>query len=640
MQSLTRSKRLRYAIAVMAVALTLLLTLWLWPVLGQAPLALFLAAVILVGWYCGAGAGLLAIILSVLVGSFLLPPHQTLSVELNDIAVLALFTSIALLLNHLILRHKRSQLALSESEERYRSLFENANDIIYTHDLAGNYTSLNEAGEKITGYTRDEALRMNADQVIAPEYLDLARRMIARKLNGEKLTVYELEIITKDGRRVALEVSSQLIYKDGSPIGVQGIARDITQRKREEEVRKQLLTREQAARAEAETANRTKDEFLATLSHELRTPLTSILGWTRMLSAGGLDENKRDLALETIARNAKAQAQLIDDLLDVSRIITGKLRLDVHPFELLPIIEAAVDSVRPAAEAKGIRLQVVLDPRAGLISGDPNRLQQVVWNLLSNAIKFTSKGGRVQVRLERVNSHVEIIVSDTGQGISPELLPFIFDRFRQADGSTSRTHGGLGLGLAIVRHLVELHGGTVQAKSLGEGQGATFTVKLPLMIARDKGFLARDGERRHPTAEGGSLLPCPPVLDGLRVLVVDDEADARSLVTTILEQCGAEVMTAASAFEALELLEKSRPDVLVSDIGMPEMDGYALIRKVRALPAERGGRTPAVALTAYARTEDRVRILSTGYQMHVAKPVEPTELAAAVASLAGRIGQV
>ena len=388
--------------------------------------------------------------------------------------------------------------------------------------------------------------------------------------------------------------------------------------------------------SEAEQVSRLKDEFLATISHELRTPLTAIIGWSSMLRSGRLDETASTSALETIERNAKAQQQLIEDLMDVSRIITGNLRLDVQGIELSQIVKAAVESVRPAADAKGIRLEVILDPQAGPVPGDSTRLQQVVWNLLSNAIKFTPKGGRVQLRLQRVSSHVELIVSDTGQGIDQEFLPYVFDRFRQADGTTTRTHGGLGLGLSIVRHLVELHGGSVRVDSPGSGKGATFTVQFPLMIIHKE--LSSENTRLATSDSVASTLETPG-LDGLRVLVVDDEPDARDMLTTILQQYGAEVTAVATTFEALLALERTNPDVLVSDIGMPEEDGYTLIRKIRALPAERGGRVPAAALTAYAGSADRKRALLSGFQVHLPKPIDSTELAAVVASLAGRVGR-
>ncbi|HJU06001.1 MAG TPA: response regulator [Nitrospiraceae bacterium] len=388
--------------------------------------------------------------------------------------------------------------------------------------------------------------------------------------------------------------------------------------------------------SEAQDANRIKDEFLATVSHELRTPLTAILGWAQMLHGGKLDDATKQRALNSIERNAKSQAHLIEDLLDISRIITGKLRLDVRSVDLAPIIEAAIDGVRPAADAKGIRLQKVLDVKAGLISGDPDRLQQVLWNLLSNSIKFTPRGGRVQVCLERRDSQAQITVNDTGQGINAEFLPYMFDLFRQADSTITRQHGGLGLGLAIVRHVVEMHGGTVRADSSGEGHGATFTVTFPLIGLRPLDESATDPQPHNTVVGNGLSFDCAPALKGLHVLVVDDEPETRDLLVAVLSKCGAEVKASASAQDALEALREWRADVLVSDIGMPGEDGYDLIRKVRAMEPDRGGRIPAVALTAYARVEDRLRALSAGFQMHVSKPVEPIELAAVVASFAWR----
>ncbi len=414
------------------------------------------------------------------------------------------------------------------------------------------------------------------------------------------------------------------------------LAKEIQQRQRAEEERAQLLVQEQKARTEAENLNRLKDEFLSTVSHELRTPLNAILGWSHILRTNRVDEATTTRALETIERNARSQAQLIDDLLDISRIITGKIRLNVQTVELLPIIEASINTVQPAADAKSIRLQSVVDPAAGPVLGDSERLQQIVWNLLSNAVKFTPKYGRIQVCLQRINSHVEIIVTDTGQGISAKFLPYVFERFLQADSSITRSFGGLGIGLAIVRQLTELHGGTVHADSPGEGQGATFTVKLPLTAIGPK---ATELERVHPAVGDSIPFECSPRLDGLRILIVDDEADIRDLLTYTLEVCEAEVVTAASADEAISALrESSAPmDILISDIGMPDEDGYALLRRIRALAPENGGRIPAIALTAYARTQDRRAALLAGFQSHVAKPVEPTELIAVIANLAGRI---
>jgi signal transduction histidine kinase len=387
------------------------------------------------------------------------------------------------------------------------------------------------------------------------------------------------------------------------------------------------------ARDTAEAANRAKDEFLAIVSHELRTPLTPIVAWTRLLKGGGLDEPTSKRALDVIERNARAQTQLVEDLLDVSRIVTGKVRLDVQLVDLRRLADAAVDATRPAADAKGIRLQLVLDPRTGAVSGDPQRLQQVIWNLLSNAVKFTPRGGRVQIELRRVESHVELAVSDTGQGIKPEFLPFVFDRFRQADSSSTRPHGGLGIGLAIVRQIVELHGGRVRVESAGEGQGAVFTVELPAAVVR-----TMPGERLHPAAATPVPFTPSPVLRGLRVLLVDDEEDTLETLAIMLRSCGAEVRTAESTPTALDALKAWRPNAIVSDIGMPDEDGYALIARVRALSGAEGGHTPAIALTAYARTEDRVRALSAGFQMHVAKPIEPAELVATIAAVAGWSG--
>jgi signal transduction histidine kinase/ActR/RegA family two-component response regulator len=398
----------------------------------------------------------------------------------------------------------------------------------------------------------------------------------------------------------------------------------------------------EAARSAAEAANRIKDEFLAVLSHELRSPLNPILGWTKLLRSRKFDEKATDRALETIERNAKLQTQLIEDLLDVSRILRGKLVLNVCPVNLVTTIEAALETVRLAAQAKEIQIQTLLAPNVGLVSGDSNRLQQVVWNLLSNAVKFTPAGGRVEVRLEKVGEglkvsrlqvegsttnvqpstqYAQIQVSDTGKGITPEFLPHVFEYFRQENSTTTRQFGGLGLGLAIVRYLTELHGGSVLAESPGEGLGATFTVRLPLRVA--DGVATQDEAQPDGSAN----------LSGLRVLVVDDEADIRELVAFILEQSGAEVTVTTSAEEALIALNQSVPDVLLSDIGMPEVDGYMLMRQVRALSPERGGRLPAIAFTAYAGEYNQQQALAAGFQLHISKPVEPEKLVSAIASL-------
>jgi signal transduction histidine kinase/CheY-like chemotaxis protein len=404
-----------------------------------------------------------------------------------------------------------------------------------------------------------------------------------------------------------------------------------------EETKRMLAEREawveveRAARADLARVSRLKDEFLATLSHELRTPLTAMLGWAKVLLLKSDDPATRERGLQAISRNAAAQAKLIEDLLDMSRIISGKVRLDVQPTDLAHVAEMAVDAARPSAEAKQIRLHTVLDPSAGPVSGDPNRLQQVLWNLLSNAIKFTPKGGKVEVVLQRVDSHLELSVSDSGVGIAADFLPSVFDRFRQADSSTTRRHAGLGLGLSIVKQLVELHGGTVAATSPGVDRGATFTVKLPLTALRPR------AEQAHPAA-ASALPPAMPSVDlsGLRILVVEDDADARELVTHLLRESGAQVDVATSAAEALQAVQRARPDLLLSDIGMPDRDGYELIADIRRLDARQGGTIPAIALTAFARSEDRTRAMLAGYQVHVVKPIEPGELLATVASLVGR----
>jgi signal transduction histidine kinase/CheY-like chemotaxis protein len=394
-----------------------------------------------------------------------------------------------------------------------------------------------------------------------------------------------------------------------------------------------LLDAERAARAEAERASRVKDDFLATLSHELRTPLNAILGWAQLLRAKEVADADIAEGLDVIERNTRVQTQLIEDLLDMSRIVSGKIRLDVQQVDVQDVVKAAVASVRHSADAKNIRMQVVLDPLAGPVRGDPARLQQCVWNLLSNAVKFTPKGGKIQVTLERVNSHLEVCVIDNGQGIRPDFLPHLFERFRQSDASTTRHHGGLGLGLSIVKQLVELHGGSIRAKSPGQGMGSTFCMELPLIVVHS---VDEEKPRTHPRAPTNEVQSDYPSLAGVIVLAVDDEPDARQLIKRVLEQCGAQVVVAGSSREAMQVLTETRPHMIISDIGMPDEDGYTFIRKVRALSDKDGGNIPAAALTAFARAEDRTRALRAGFQTHVAKPVEPTELTAVVASLTSR----
>jgi PAS domain S-box-containing protein len=699
-----------------------------------------------------------------------------------------------------ITERQRAEAAQGAAEARYRSLFDNANDLIYTHDLQGNFQTVNEMSERITGYSHEEAMRMNIGQIIAPEYLPGVLQRVMEQVQGKVFkTPLELEIVCKDGSRMALEINTMVLVENGMPIGMQGIARDITQRKqadliqarlnrqaalraevsaaltdeshtlpqmlqqcaesvvehldaafariwllneteqvlelqasaglyshlngpharvpvgkfkigliaeekaphltndvlndprvgdkewaaregmvafagyplmdgdnllgvmamfsrqkleadalnalalvsdvlvhgiqrkRAEDERTMLLTREHDARMAAEDASRLKDDFLAMISHELRAPLTAILGWAQMLRSGTLDRASAERALTTIERNAKSQAHLVGDLLDASRIATGKLSLESKPVELMSVVDAAVDAVRPSVEAKSLRMQIVMEPWVGPFNGDPERLKQVVWNLLSNAIKFTPAGGLIEVRLERLEQKALLIVSDTGQGIDPEFLPHIFDRFRQADSSTKRQQGGLGLGLAIVKHIVELHGGAIYAYSRGEGQGSDFMITLPLAVQTvesKEGELWPESLPESVTRSGN--------LRGVKVLVVDDERDTREVLSVMLNRYGTEVRSAGSVREALEVLSVWKPDLVVSDIGMPDEDGYVMIRKLRALPADQGGELPAVALTAFASPADREKALASGFQRHLAKPVEPVELAKIVARVLGR----
>jgi signal transduction histidine kinase/DNA-binding response OmpR family regulator len=455
------------------------------------------------------------------------------------------------------------------------------------------------------------------------------------KLNGSDFNEADERLAVTLATQVAIAYENATLYSDVQR-HASALQAEVVERKQAEEQRAEMLVREQAARAEAEQANRTKDEFLATLSHELRTPLTAILGWSHLVRTGKLESNQLARALETIERNARSQSQLIDDLLDVSRIITGKLQIDPVLVDLCSVIEAAIEGVRPSCEAKGIRIESSSSPDACMVRGDANRLQQVFWNLLSNAVKFTPEHGKVEVVVKRAGSSVNVSVSDTGIGINPEFLPFIFDRFRQADGSTTRVHGGLGLGLSIVKHLVQLHRGKVKVESEGKNQGTTFTIELPLApIATHE---SPNGSSKEKSPHDVNLAPpgFSRILDRLRILVVDDEPDSRELIKAILIGCGGEVTCCESVAEAMKAIRDWKPDLLVSDIGMPNEDGYSLINKVRNLRSKRARQLPAVALTAYATKEDKSRALNHGYQMHVAKPIEPETLVMSIASAIGR----
>lgn len=517
------------------------------------------------------------------------------------------------------------------SDRFLAGLLQQAQEAILPLDDEGRILTLNEVAASLFGVSEDTVAARPLEVLFDQESQTAIAPLLAMVRGGSAEVKREFSLARRDGKRVAVELSIAPVRDEsGQRIGFLAIARDITERQRAEAERTALLARERKAREEAETASRAKDEFVATMSHELRTPLNAMLGWTRLLRMGALDEAATARALEAVERNALAQSRLIEDLLDVSRIITGKLRLNVQSVELQPVIEAAADSIRPAAEAKNIRLQLILDSGAGPVLGDPQRLQQIFWNLVSNAVKFTPKGGRVRVTLERINSHLEVTVSDTGQGITPEFLPFVFDRFRQADGSTTRSHGGLGLGLAIVRHLVESHGGQVSVDSKGEGQGAVFTVKLPLLGTRAD--IVSTPDRVHSATRDAIPFELCEALSSLRLLLVDDDPDTLEILQILLRGCGAEVQVASSAREALLKLAQWSPDLLLSDVGMPGEDGYFLLTQARELDASRGRWTPAIALTAFARPEDRVRLLSAGFQAHLAKPVEPADLIATIVS--------
>jgi signal transduction histidine kinase len=455
---------------------------------------------------------------------------------------------------------------------------------------------------------------------------------LINKINAEDFTEADERLAATLATQVAVAYDNAMLYSAAQRHASE-LQLEIAERKQAEEERAHLLVREQAARAEAEQANRTKDEFLATLSHELRTPLSAILGWSHLVRSGKLDESQMSRALETIERNARSQSQLIDDLLDVSRIITGKLQIDARPVDLNAVIEAAIDAVRPAFEAKTIQFESAIEAEAGFVAGDTNRLQQIFWNLFSNAVKFTPEQGKVCVEAIRTPTGVRISVTDSGVGITPEFLPYIFDRFRQADGSTTRVHGGLGLGLSIVKHLVNLHQGNIEVQSGGKNKGACFTITLPL--ASTDSAAPENSAKTEPESNG---LPASysKALTGLRILVVDDEVDSRDLVSAILTRCGSVVNCCESTVEALKVIRDWKPDLLVSDIGMPNDDGYALIERVRNMKSKRARQTPAVALTAYVTNEDRERALAAGFQLHVSKPIEPANLVMLIAEVVGR----
>ena len=695
MLHLTRSRFKRYGVAILAVLVALLLTQLLWHLHKMTIYPLFLAAVMVSAWYGGLEPGLLATVMSALVCAyFYLPPLYSLAVSGSNKVGLVQFLLVALAISFLngalhsarrlaeinareaqrnYEQLRQSQESLRQSEERYRLFVEGAREYaIFMLDMNGNIVSWNMGAERILGYQEAEIIGQPFEVIFTPESVESGLpQQVLSMAEAEGFSRENRWHVRKDGTHFWAYCAIALLQdEDGNRRGFSKIMQDISERRQAEEEREQLLRREQAARAIAEAANRSKDDFLAIVSHELRTPMTAIAGWASMLQTGQLDEERAALAIETIERNANLQMQLIEDLLDVSRIVRGELSLNFGSVDLVAVITAAIEILQSAADAKAIDLRfTILDDRPESIAtqeidnnpnfilwGDSDRLQQVVLNLLSNAIKFTPNGGQVELELSAVTSDnrensnqlpitnyqfpitnsAQITVSDTGKGISSDFLPYVFDRFRQADSTSTRSNKGLGLGLAIARHLVELHGGTITAESPGIGQGATFTVNLPFRSEPS----SQDTQATNANPMHAVELDNPTRLDGLRVLVVDDETDAREWIRTVLQDSGAEVILAASVGEALEALQQSRPDVLVSDIGMPGEDGYALMRKIREMESVSGVSIPAVALTGYARVEDYREALAAGFQLHVAKPVRPAELIAVVASLGKMSGKL
>ena len=568
-----------------------------------------------------------------------------------------------------ITERKRAEAEAEEAHQRLTSHVENSPLAVIEWDSDFRVSRWSESAERLFGWAPEEVIGKHVGDwhFVFDEDVDAVEQVTNRqRLGAEFLGVQRNRNYTRDGSVLYCEWYNSVLHNEsGQLISVLSLVLDVTARKLAAEERAQSLVREREARRQAEEADRLKDEFLATLSHELRTPLTSVLGWATLLRTGEVEEAHIPRAIETIERNARSQARLIDDLLDVSRIITGNLRLDLRPINLAPIVEAAIHALRPTAEAKNIQLKMEFDSGSCLVKGDPNRLRQVIWNLLMNGIKFTPRDGSVSTRLGCVvqdrtsvvsnstgivqhepairnpqseilpdpSSYVRLTVSDTGEGIAESFLPFVFDRFRQAEGSISRKQGGLGLGLAVARHLVELHGGNIRAESGGPQQGSTFIVDLPL--ADERRDPARRQEREREIERRGAVRNVAR-LEGIRVLLVEDDEDSRKLLGLMLKKQGAEVTSASSSAEALSAFGQILPDVVLSDIGMADEDGYELMRKVRALPAEGGGLTPAIALTGYATRKDRERALSAGYQLHLAKPVEPADLVAAIARLSPR----
>ena len=534
----------------------------------------------------------------------------------------------------LIFRDVTERRKADSAQALLAGIVQTSDDAIIGESLDGTIRSWNEGAARLFDYSEEEVVGKSIKLIVPPERLGEEQKILETLGRGERIEHFETVRIRRDGKRIPISLSiSPIKTRTGEIIGASKIARDITHQKLIEKEQERLLIREQHLRTEAQTASKLKDEFLATVSHELRTPLNAILGWGTMLKQRQVTPETLKSGIEAIERNARFQAQLIEDLLDVSRIISGKMKLNIKPIEVTPIINSVLESLRPAAEAKQIHLEMIVDPLADHLRADEARLQQIIWNLLSNSVKFTGKGGHIQIRIGRIDSATEIIVTDNGQGISPEFLPYVFDRFQQADASTTRQHGGLGLGLAISRHLVELHGGTIEVHSPGIDKGSTFKFRLPGAIIEPQASLESTGSSTEDLTR--RTVAGSPDLSNIKVLAIDDAADARQLLSAVLEQFGAIVLTASSAKEGLEFLTAWKPDVVVCDIGMPQQDGYNFIAEVRKLSPENGGNIPAIALTAYVRIEDRMRALAAGYQMFVPKPVEAAELASLIQAVIG-----
>ncbi len=514
-------------------------------------------------------------------------------------------------------------MGMSEADKRLAAIVDSSDDAIISKDLDGIVITWNRAAQQMFGYSAEEMIGTSIRRIIPADRQFEEDEVLAQIRRGQKVDHFETIRQRKDGSLVPISLTvSPVNNEQGAVVGASKIARDVSERRRAESENDQLY------RSLVE-ANRLKDEFLATLSHELRTPLNTILGYTRMLRSGLLPADKQPRALEAVERNAESLTQIVEDVLDVSRIVAGKMHLTIQSVDAADVVRRAIECVQFSASVKGIKIKTEIAPGLGRAAGDPERLQQIVWNLLTNAIKFTDRGGRVKVSVERRQRKILLVVSDNGAGIAPEFLPHLFERFRQADASMARVHGGLGLGLAIARQLAELHGGSIDAASEGVGKGATFTVTLPTMAAtaasRDSNVDRFEDSMEHSEAAAN--------LDGLRILAVDDDTDALTMIRDILEASGATVLAAASAEAALQILDTERPDVLVADLGMPRVDGFELISRIRRRPLGSAAQLPAVALTAYARSEDKARALRAGYQTHMPKPINPAELVACVRAL-------